>query len=62
MNKPLTRPLPSPLDLPAHGLTVLVADDSRAQRMVLAMSLNRWGYRVTEASSGSPWIRSHWYR
>lgn len=53
MNKPLTRPLPSPLDLPAHGLTVLVADDSRAQRMVLAMSLNRWGYRVTEAGSGS---------
>lgn len=31
---------------------VLVVDDSRAQRRLLAASLLRWGYRVTEAGSG----------
>ena len=31
---------------------VLVVDDSRAQRMVLATSLRRWGFSVTEAGSG----------
>jgi len=31
---------------------VLVADDSKAQRHVLSMSLRRWGYAVTEAASG----------
>lgn len=50
---PLIQALPLPVDLPAHGLTVLVADDSRAQRMLLVMSLSRWGYRVVEAASGS---------
>lgn len=45
-------PTPSRDLPPAEGLQVLVADDSRAQRMVLAMSLSRWGYRVTEAASG----------
>lgn len=32
---------------------VLVVDDSRAQRHVLAMHLRRWGYAVTEAASGA---------
>jgi len=31
---------------------VLVVDDSKAQRRVLALQLQRWGYQVTEASSG----------
>lgn len=31
---------------------VLVVDDSRAQRMVLAVNLRRWGFTVTEAESG----------
>lgn len=33
-------------------LQVLVVDDSKAQRKVLAMSLARWGYEVVEAASG----------
>jgi sigma-B regulation protein RsbU (phosphoserine phosphatase) len=37
---------------PAALSRVLVADDSRAQRHVLSMSLRRWGYQVTEAASG----------
>lgn len=32
---------------------VLVVDDSRAQRHVLAMHLSRWGYAVTEAATGA---------
>ena len=31
---------------------VLVVDDSRAQRRMLAVSLKRWGYGVTEAATG----------
>ena len=31
---------------------MLVVDDSKAQRRVLALQLQRWGYQVTEASSG----------
>lgn len=31
---------------------VLVVDDSRAQRHILAMYLRRWGYQVIEATSG----------
>ncbi len=31
---------------------VLVVDDSRAQRRMLGLSLQRWGYDVTEAASG----------
>lgn len=33
-------------------LRVLVVDDSKAQRRVLALSLLRWGYDVVEAASG----------
>lgn len=32
---------------------VLVVDDSRAQRHLLALQLSRWGYAVTEAASGA---------
>lgn len=31
---------------------ILVVDDSKAQRRVLAMQLSRWGYSVSEAASG----------
>ena len=31
---------------------ILVADDSRAQRQILALQLSRWGYSVAEAESG----------
>ncbi|MFT4148746.1 MAG: SpoIIE family protein phosphatase [Paracoccaceae bacterium] len=37
---------------PAMPVHVLVVDDSRAQRMMLAMQLARWGYAVTQAGSG----------
>lgn len=33
-------------------LSLLVVDDSRAQRRMLSVLLGRWGYRVTEAGSG----------
>jgi phosphoserine phosphatase RsbU/P len=36
-------------DAPRH---VLVVDDSRAQRHMVTMQLNRWGYRVSECDSG----------
>ena len=35
----------------AAGVRVLVVDDSRAQRHILAMYLRRWGYEVLEAAS-----------
>jgi len=37
---------------PARRRRVLVVDDSRAQRLLLRVSLARWGYDVTEADSG----------
>jgi sigma-B regulation protein RsbU (phosphoserine phosphatase) len=37
---------------PADAPRVLVVDDSKAQRRVLSMQLQRWGYCVTEAGSG----------
>lgn len=43
----------SPLSAPAAPRRVLVVDDSRAQRRVLALSLSRAGYAVTEAASGA---------
>lgn len=36
----------------AAALSVLVVDDSKAQRKMLSMSLARWGYLVEEAASG----------
>ncbi|NBZ86774.1 SpoIIE family protein phosphatase [Rhodobacteraceae bacterium CYK-10] len=42
----------SSLDAPASPVRVLVVDDSRAQRRILTMQLERWGYLVTEAESG----------
>ncbi|WP_231575930.1 PP2C family protein-serine/threonine phosphatase [Pseudorhodobacter ferrugineus] len=36
----------------AFGRHVLVVDDSRAQRRILVLALERGGYRVTEADSG----------
>nr|WP_124085119.1 fused response regulator/phosphatase [Pseudogemmobacter humi] len=34
-----------------HAASVLVVDDSRAQRQLTAVCLRRWGYRVIEAGS-----------
>ena len=39
-------------DAAAQALHVLVVDDSSLQRRILAASLTRWGFRVTEAASG----------
>jgi sigma-B regulation protein RsbU (phosphoserine phosphatase) len=39
-------------------LPVLVVDDSTAQRRVLALQLQRWGYRVVEAASGEDALRA----
>ena len=33
--------------------TVLVVDDSRLQRRILSAMLKRWGFEVTEASTGA---------
>ncbi len=38
--------------LPEGPLPILVVDDSKAQRRVLAMQLARWGYHAVEAASG----------
>lgn len=32
--------------------TVLIVDDSKAQRRILSMQLERWGYQITEACNG----------
>ncbi len=41
-----------PVDqLDASGVRVLVVDDSRAQRHILAMYLRKWGYEVLESAS-----------
>lgn len=41
----------------ATGQSVLVVDDSRAQRRMLTVQLTRWGYQVTEAESGEAALR-----
>lgn len=41
----------TPQDAPPR--TVLVVDDSRAQRLILRSHLTRWGYEVIEAASGA---------
>jgi phosphoserine phosphatase RsbU/P len=49
----LTRPgLSIPAPTGALQRHVLVVDDSKAQRRMLALQLARWGYLVTEAASG----------
>ena len=42
----------------SRPLPVLVVDDSTAQRRVLALQLQRWGYRVVEAASGEDALRA----
>lgn len=44
--------MPSPESEGARQIHVLVVDDSSLQRRILTASLTRWGYRVTEATSG----------
>jgi phosphoserine phosphatase RsbU/P len=51
-NHRLSRSVPVPVPAEAVQRHVLVVDDSRAQRRILAVQLTRWGYRVTEAASG----------
>ena len=38
---------------PTTQMRVLVVDDSRMQRKILSSALTRWGYAVTQASSGT---------
>ena len=45
-------PLPQTRIAPDRPRRVLVVDDSRAQRRILAVQLQRWGYQVVEAESG----------
>lgn len=45
-----TAPASAPLPMPRRR--VLVVDDSRAQRRILTVQLQRWGYEVAEAGSG----------
>ncbi len=49
----MMHPREQPLKPAAQGrVRVLVVDDSRAQRRILAVQLQRWGYAVTEAETG----------
>ncbi|MEO8241782.1 MAG: SpoIIE family protein phosphatase [bacterium] len=41
-----------PVPIAAMGMRVLIVDDSRAQRRILAVQLARWGYQISEADSG----------
>lgn len=52
---PIARSFFSTANAPPHQVAVahiLVVDDSRLQRRILSASLKRWGFKVTEASSG----------
>ncbi len=45
---------PSPTELAGQDVRdVLVVDDSKLQRRILAASLSKWGFRVTEAASAA---------
>ena len=50
------RQMTKPPKSPDHAATVpkrvLIVDDSRAQRRILTLQLQRWGYQVSEADSG----------
>lgn len=52
MTAPMPHQAAPPQPVPAARLHVLVVDDSKAQRRVLALQLGRWGFAVTEAASG----------
>lgn len=41
-----------PAGRPVAALRVLIVDDSKAQRRILALQLARWGYAVSEADCG----------
>lgn len=45
-------PTLAPAPLPSPPRRVLVVDDSRLQRRILAASLTRWGYDIRQAGSG----------
>lgn len=47
----------APGSLPESALRVLIVDDSRAQRRMLGLSLQRWGFEVIEAASGEEALR-----
>lgn len=53
MTSPVAHPAPAFSGNHAgRKLVVLIVDDSRAQRKMLAMQLSRWGYETCEAASG----------
>lgn len=55
--KQVSRPLSLVSRSPDLSRRVLVVDDSRAQRKILCLLLQRWGYQVTEAASGEEALR-----
>ena len=48
----MTQQNEQPVAVMATGKRVLIVDDSKAQRRILAVQLARWGYLVAEADSG----------
>ena len=52
MTLSMTQQKEQPVPLLATGKRVLIVDDSKAQRRILAVQLARWGYMVAEADSG----------